>query len=177
MTQSRGGSCSPAIAALVSIAVAGGCGDAHVQLSRMFVGRQDGIAVRYPADWRLTTRNPTAVPNPALCFELASGSSAASSVDVKVVEYLPPELAPADRAFYKPRPRHFALAMLRASDNDWTTGKTLSFRARGRVFLVGAVLADPIPDGARRTIEAILDSLRIEPNHRCAPTGGVGSSR
>jgi hypothetical protein len=137
----------------------------------------DGVTVRYPAGWRITTRNSTFVPNPALCFELRPDSAAANAkVDVKVVEYFPPYLKPSDRSFYRPRPTHFRLRMLHASDNDWTTGRTLSFQDKGRVFLVGVVLAARGNISLRRPIEAILDSQRVEAHHRCRPSSGVGSA-
>jgi hypothetical protein len=165
-----------ASAAVLSGACAVGCGDAHLGPEQAVPNLRRPTR-RHRRRHAADSRNRTAVPNPALCFELAPRSGANGTVDVKVVEYLPPYLTRAERVFYKPRPHPLRLAMLRASDNDWTTGRTLSFQQHQRVFLVGVVLPDGIPDGARRTIEAILDSLRIEPRGTCAPTAGVGSSR
>jgi hypothetical protein len=123
-------------------------------------------------------RNTTAVPNPALCFELiAAAGPAKAKVRVKVVEYPPPLLTPSARAFYRPRPRHLRLTMLRPSDNDWTTGKTLSFQEERRVFLVGVVRPADTRDSVRHTVEAVLDSFKSKPDRECRPSAGVGSRR
>ncbi len=92
------------------------------------------------------------------------------------VEYLPPLLRTSDRLYYRARPRHFRLSMLRPSDNDGTTGKALSFQDNGRVFYIGAVLPAKTSESLRRTIEFVLDSLRIEARHRCRPSAGSDSS-
>jgi hypothetical protein len=143
-------------------------------LSDSFRSERDGVTVHYPAKWRITTRNDTFVPNPALCFELRSDPAA--NVDVKVVEYLPPYLRASDRSFYRPRPAHFRLSMLRPSDNDWTTGKTLSFQDKQRVFLVGVVLPAQASATLRRTVESVLDSLVVSRGRQCRPSSGVGST-
>jgi hypothetical protein len=56
--------------------------------------------------------------------------------------------------------------MLRPSDSDWTRGPTLSFRERGRAFIV-AVTAKGLREEARTTIEALLDSIRVGSRGHC----------
>jgi hypothetical protein len=155
------------------MACAAGCGG-RVPPDHMFAGASIGVAVRYPSAWQLTTYNRTFVPDPALCFELAPTANA--GVDVKVVEYLPPYLNPRYLSTYPTRPRLFSLDRLRPSDDDWSPGKLLSFREHRRVFFVGVVLPATAPRATRRTIETILDSLKITAGRSCRPTGGVGAS-
>ncbi len=144
--------------ALLAVALSGCGGSRHGQDFE-----RAGIRVRVPQGWRLTTRNDSFVSNPALCFAILG-----SGVEVKLVEYLPPYLTADARRFYRPRPRHFRLSMLRRGDNDWTAGKTLAFQEHGRVFYVG------MAGRTDRRAEQLLDSLRIG-SGRCRPTAGVGS--
>jgi hypothetical protein len=143
-------------------------------LARHFSSQREGIAVSYPDDWRLTTRNDSYVPNPALCLALSTNAGGSRS-QLKVVEYLPPLLTADARSFYKPRPTRLRLSMLRVADNDWTRGRTLAFRERGRVILVGVVLPASAKAATQRTIEAILNSLEVRRGRRCQPSQGVGS--
>ena len=163
----------PVLTGLLAVACAAGCGG-HAPLAKTFAGTRIGVAVRYPATWLLTTYNSTFVPDPALCFELAPASD--NGVVVKVVEYLPPYFNPRYLPTYPPRPRRFSLGSLRPSDDDWSPGKVLSFREHRRVFLVAVVLPAKASRATRRTIEAILDSLKIAARRSCRPTGGVGAS-
>jgi hypothetical protein len=164
------------VATAAALAAAGvGCRESSsAALPHHFSNERDGIAVRYPDGWRLTTRNDSYVPNPALCFALSTQAGGSRS-QLKVVEYLPPLLTADARSFYKPRPSRLRLPVLRAADSDWTRGRTLSFREHGRVILVGVVLAARAGPARRRTIEAILNSLEVRDGHSCRPSQGVGS--
>jgi hypothetical protein len=155
-------------------AVGAGCGGSGaVALDRSFARTVEGLGVSYPSSWRLTTRNDNHVPDPALCFDLVP--KADSSVDLRVVEYLPPFFNPRDLPNYRPRPKHFRLASFRKGDGNWSAGKTTSFRQHRRVFYVGVVLPAARRQAIRHSVEQILDSLRIAPQGRCRPTSGVGS--
>jgi hypothetical protein len=160
-----------AAAALTVVAV--GCAHSS-SLSHHFSNQREGIAVSYPEGWQLTTRNDDYVPNPALCFALSTAAGGSRS-QLKVVEYLPPLLSAEERFLYKPRPSRLRLTMLRAADNDWTRGRTLTFRDHGRVILVGVVLPTRADSATRRTVEAILNSLVVRGARRCRPSQGVGS--
>jgi hypothetical protein len=162
----------PVLAGFLVAAFAAGCGGGESS-GDTFTGAKIGVAVRYPTIWQLTTYNNTFVPDPALCFELAPKVGA--GVDVKVVEYLPPYLNPRYLSTYPRRPRRFSLDSLQPSDDDWSPGKLLSFREHRRVFFVGVVLPAKAPRATRRTIEAILDSLKVTAGRSCRPTGGVGA--
>jgi hypothetical protein len=159
------------VVALACIVVTG-CGRAEGH-EHVFSSRAEGVAVRYPDDWRLTTRNDNYVPDPALCFDLAP--NAATSIDVRVVEYLPPYFNPRYLSSYRVRPQQFRLARFRKGDEDWSPGKTLSFRQNRRVFFVGVVLPAKTAPAVRHSIEAILGSIKISAAGRCRPTAGVGS--
>ena len=162
------------LVALLVVALEGGSASGSPRpLAETFRGSAEGIAVRYPADWLLVRVNSGFVTNPALCFSLALSTN--YKVDLKVVEYLPPLLRRSDLAQYQPRPRHFRLNALKRSDNDWTTGKILSFRDHGRVFYVGVVMPATATRALRSTVQAILDSLQIESTGHCAASAGVGS--
>ena len=155
-----------------------------IRLRRSFSSARDGLSVRYPADWRVTTHNETFVDNPELCFTLRpSAGKYARSVAVKLVEYLPPELdrrALVDRdpithePMYAHRPAHFRLSMLQPPDNDWTRGDTLDFQDHGRVFFVGVDLPRRANGSTKRTVESVLDSIKVGAG-RCRPSSGVGS--
>jgi hypothetical protein len=149
-----------------------GCGRAEDH-EHVFSSRAEGVAVRYPDDWRLTTRNDNYVPDPALCFDLAPNAD--TKVDLRVVEYLPPYFNPRYLSGYQPRPQQFQLASFRKGDEDWSPGKTLSFQEERRVFFVGLGLPAKTAPAIRRSIEAILDSMKISAAGRCRPTAGVGS--
>jgi hypothetical protein len=151
-----------------------GCGGSGaVALDRSFARTVEGMSVKYPTSWQLTTRNDNSVPDPALCFDLEP--KADSRVDLRVVEYLPPFFNPRDLPNYRPRPTHFRLASFRKGDGNWSRGKITSFREHRRVFYVGVVLPATAGQAIRHTVEQILDSLRIAPQGRCRPTSGVGS--
>jgi len=154
-----------------------------IRLRRRFSAARDGLSVRYPADWQVTTHNETFVDNPELCFTLRpSAGKYARSVAVKLVEYLPPLLDKRDLARdpitrepgYSYRPAHFRLSMLQPPDNDWTRGDTLDFQDHGRVFYVGVDLPHSANGSTKRTVEAVLDSIKVGAG-RCRPTSGVGS--
>jgi hypothetical protein len=147
------------------------CGSQAPTLLQAFNGRADGISARYPAGWRLSTRNDSYVPNPALCFRVSS-----KDLEIKLVEYLPPALTHSARSFYPRRPKRFRVGMLRRGDNDWTAGKTLDFQERGRVFYVGVVFGRRSGRGRLEDVEAVLDSIRVEAG-RCRPSAGVGALR
>jgi len=168
---------APAVlGSVVALAIAG-CGRSAGQtLGHSFSSRSDGIALRYPAGWMLTTANHGYVSDPALCFDV-SKVTAQEIIDLRVVEYLPPELDPHDLSFYRARPRHFHLSAFRKGDNDWSPGKDVSFREHGRVFFAGLALPGSADDKTRREIVQLLDSLQISPQGRCRPTSGVGSRR
>jgi len=140
-----------------------------------FSSRSEGIGVRYPNGWTLTTANHGYVPDPALCFDV-SKVTAQEIVDLRVVEYLPPYLHPKDLSFYPARPTHFDLSAFRKGDNDWSPGKDLSFREHGRVFFAGLALPASADINTRREVVQILDSLQVSTHGRCRPTSGVGSN-
>src|SRR3954466_6706725 len=154
-------------------------------LRRSCVAPRGGVAVRYPADWRATTHNGTPVPNPALCFTLrALRGPPSGRATVKLGEYLPPELARKDlrrrhsvtgEPLYPNRVAHVRLSMFQPSDNNWTLGKTLDFQDHGRLFFVGLVLRSRSSQQTRRSVEAVVDSIRVRRGGRCRPTSGVGS--
>lgn len=150
------------------------CGGSSDVLVHSLSSRSQGIGVRYPDGWTLTTANQGYVSDPALCFDL-SRVTAQAIVDLRVVEYLPPYFNPKDLSFYRARPRHFDLSALRKGDNDWSPGKDLSFREHRRVFFAGLALPRSAGINTRREVVQILDSLQISSHGRCRPTSGVGS--
>lgn len=131
---------------------------------------RDGVAVGVPAGWRVTTRNETYVPNPALCFQLQSRGAT-----VKLVEYLPPALQRADVSSYPRGAARFRLAMLREEDDAWSAGETWAFRDHQRVFYVGALVRAVAGAGTRRAVQAVVRSIRARGPGRCRPSAGVGS--
>jgi hypothetical protein len=154
------------------MAACGSTGDSV--LAKTFASAAEGIAVRYPDAWRLTTRNDGVVPDPALCFALAPKADA--KVELRVVEYLPPYFNPHDLPSYRDRPGEFHLSSFRKGDQDWSPGaKTFSFQQARRVFFVGVVLPATADPATRRSIETILNSMTISASGRCRPTAGVGS--
>lgn len=151
------------------------CGKAtDLTLANSFASKSEGIGVRYPDGWTLTTANLGYVSDPALCFDV-SKVTALEIVDLRVVEYLPPYVNPKDLSFYVARPSHFDLAAFRRGDNDWSPGNDLSFREHGRVFFAGLALPASADANVRRQVLRILDSLRVSTRGRCRPTSGVGS--
>ena len=176
--------------ALIAVTVAS---DTHgdkgksLPLGRSFVATGSGIAVRYPVGWRVTTHNDTFVPNPALCLTLrARGGPVSSHATVRLVEYLPPALDRGDLGrrdpvtgdpLYPYRVGHVRLSMLQPADNSWTDGKTLDFQDHGRVFYVGVELPRRPSRETRRSVEAVIDSVRVRHEGRCRATSGVGSVR
>jgi hypothetical protein len=178
------------VVALIAVTVAS---DTHgdkgksVPLGRSFVATRSGIAVRYPVGWRVTTHNDTFVPNPALCLTLrARGGPVSSHATVRLVEYLPPALDRSDLGrrdsvtgdpLYPYRARHVLLSMFQPADNSWTTGKTLDFQDHGRVFYIGVELPRRAGGETSRSVEAVIDSIRVQHQGRCRPTSGVGSVR
>jgi len=58
-----------------------GCGQVGGH-DHAFTSRDEGVAVRYPDNWRLTTRNDNYVPDPALCFDLTPRGDA--KVDLRL---------------------------------------------------------------------------------------------
>jgi hypothetical protein len=143
-------------------------------LTHSFSSGSEGIGVRYPDGWTLTTVNHGYVPDPALCFDI-SKVIAQEMVDLRVVEYLPPYFNPRDLSFYRARPSHFDLAAFRKADNDWSPGKDLSLRQHRRVFVAGLALPASADVSMRREVVEILDSLQISVQGRCRPTSGIGS--
>ena len=142
---------------------------------RLFTNAGSGVTVRYPRDWTASARNDSVVPNPALCFVLRR--SGGRRVEVKLVEYLPPALQPSEvrgRDAYPLRPRHFRYEMLQSTDVAWTSGRILDFRVRRRVFYVGVAVRARPDAQTKRTVERILDAIRVG-HGRCRPTAGVGS--
>ena len=135
----------------------------------------DGIGVRYPDGWTLTTANHGYVPDPALCFDV-SKVTAQEIVDLRVVEYLPPYFNRRYLPHYPARPSHFSLSAFRKGDNDWSPGKDMSFREHRRVFFAGLALPASSDTNTRREVVRILDSLHISIHGRCRPTSGVGSN-
>jgi hypothetical protein len=151
------------------------CGrSSHATLMHSFSSSPEGIGVRYPDGWTLTTVNHDYVPDPALCFDVTK-VIAQQIVDLRVVEYLPPYFNRNDLVLYRARPQHFDLSAFRKGDNDWSPGKDLSFREHRRVFFAGLALPASADATARREVVQILDSLRISAHGRCRPTSGVGS--
>jgi hypothetical protein len=157
--------------ALTSSACGGGSGGA---LPQSFSSTSEGVGVRYPEGWTLTTANHGYVSDPALCFDV-SKVTAREVIDLRVVEYLPPYLDPKDLSFYRERPSNFDLSAFRKGDNDWSPGKDFSFREHRRVFFVGLALPASADTHARREVARILDSLQVAVEGRCRPTSGVGS--
>jgi hypothetical protein len=120
------------LGSVVAVALTSCGGPSGAALPHSFGSGSDGIAVRYPAGWALTTANPEHVPDPALCFDV---SPAGGGVVLRLVEYLPPYLHAKDLSFYRPRPSHFDLSAFRIGDNDWSPGTDLAFsRARTRLL-------------------------------------------
>ena len=151
------------------------CGtSSEATLTHSLASRSEGIGVRYPDGWTLTTANHGYVSDPALCFDI-SKVTAQEIVDLRVVEYLPPYLNPSDLSSYRARPSHFGLSDFRKGDNDWSPGRDLSFREHRRVFFAGLALPASADGNTRREVVQILDSLRISKRGRCRPTSGVGS--
>jgi hypothetical protein len=153
-------------------------------LRRSFVAMRAAIAVRYPADWRVTTHNETPVPNPALCFTLQQRRGPVSThATVKLVEYLPPAIDRSElrlrddrgELIYPRRVGHVRLSMLQRTDVTWTRGKILDFQDHGRVFYVGVELPARANREAQRTVEAVIDSIRVQHKGRCRPTSGIGA--
>ncbi|HEV2590258.1 MAG TPA: hypothetical protein VGU02_00065 [Gaiellaceae bacterium] len=165
--------------ARVSLAVAcslalTSCARSQATRMRSFSRNSEGIGVRYPDGWTLTTVNHGYVPDPALCFDV-SKITAQQIVDLRVVEYLPPYLNRNSLPSYPVRPNHFDLAAFRKGDNDWSPGKDTSFREHQRVFFAGLALPASADSKTRRDVVQILDSLQISSHGRCRPTSGVGS--
>lgn len=159
-------------AAALALTSCGASSDAT--LTHSFSNSSEGIGMRYPDGWTLTTANHGYVSDPALCFDV-SKVTAQEIVDLRVVEYLPPYFNPKDLSFYKPRPSRFDLSAFRKGDNDWSPGKDLSFREHRRVFFAGLALPPSADTSTRREVVQILDSLEISMRGRCRPTSGVGS--
>jgi hypothetical protein len=153
------------VAVCVGVLVVAACSSRGPALERGFRNRAEGWAVRYPDGWRLELRNPTAVTNPVFCFDLA-GAVDSTHVLVRVVEYEPPELTRDALPAIPRRPLHFRLASLRPSEGDWTRGGALSFRQHRRAIFVGVEPARP-GGTARRTVERILESLRLARRGHC----------
>ncbi len=152
------------------------CGRAsHATLTHAVSNSSDGIGVRYPDGWTLTTANHGYVPDPALCFDV-SKVTAQEIVDLRVVEYLPPYFNRSYLPHYPARPSHFSLSAFRKGDNDWSPGNDMSFRERRRVFFAGLALPASADANTRREVAQILDSLQISSHGRCRPTSGVGSN-
>jgi hypothetical protein len=151
------------------------CGrSSHATLTHSFSSSSEGIGVRYPAGWTLTTANHGYVPDPALCFDV-SKVTAQEIVELRVVEYLPPYFNRKSLQLYPVRPNHFDLAAFRKGDNDWSPGNDMSFREHRRVFFAGLALPASADINTRREVVQILDSLQIFMHERCRPTSGVGS--
>ena len=162
------------LGSVAALALTSSARPSGVPLVHSFWFRSEGIGVRYPDGWTLTTANHGYVSDPALCFDV-SKVTAQEIVDLRVVEYLPPYLDPNELSFYRVRPRHFYLSAFRKGDNDWSPGKDLSFREHGRVFFAGLALPASADTSTRRQVVQILDSLRVSRQGRCRPTSGVGS--
>jgi hypothetical protein len=151
------------------------CGrSSDATLTHSLSNSSEGIGVRYPDGWTLTTANHGYVPDPALCFDV-SKVTAQEIVDLRVVEYLPPYFNRKYLSLYRARPSHFELSSFRKGDNDWSPGKDLSFREHRRVFFAGLALPASADTKTRREVVQILDSLQISTHGRCRPTSGVGS--
>lgn len=163
-----------ALGSVVALALTS-CGrSSDATLAHSFSSGSEGIGVRYPNGWTLTTANDGYVSDPALCFDV-SKVTAQEIVDLRIVEYLPPYFDPKDLSFYPARPSQFDLSAFRKGDNDWSPGKGLSFREYGRVFFAGLALPAFADVATRRQVVRILDSLQIDTQGRCRPTSGVGS--
>jgi hypothetical protein len=150
------------------------CGRSHAALTHSFSSSSEGIGVRYPDGWTLTTVNHGFVPDPALCFDV-SKVAAQQIIDLRVVEYLAPYFNRKSLPSYPLRPNRFDLAAFRKGDNDWSPGKDMSFREHRRVFFAGLALPTSTDINTRREVVQILDSLQISSHGRCRPTSGVGS--
>lgn len=160
------------VACSLGLTSCGGSSDST--LTHSLSSSSEGIDVRYPDGWTLTTANHGYVPDPALCFDV-SKVTAQEIVDLRVVEYLPPYFNPKDLSFYRARPSHFDLSAFHKGDNDWSPGKDLAFREHRRVFFAGLALPASVDASTRREVVQILDSLQTSTHGRCRPTSGVGS--
>jgi hypothetical protein len=160
------------VACSLGLTSCGGSSDA--MLTHSLSSSSEGIGVRYPDGWTLTSANHGYVPDPALCFD-ASKVTAQEIIDLRVVEYLPPYFNRKFLSLYRARPSHFALSAFRKGDNDWSPGNDLSFREHRRVFFAGLALPASADTNTRHEVVQILDSLRISTHGRCRPTSGVGS--
>jgi hypothetical protein len=145
-------------------------------LTHSLLSSSEGIGVRYPDGWTVTTADHGYVPDPALCFDV-SKVTAQKIVDLRVVEYLPPYFNQKYLSLYRARPSHFDLSAFRRGDNDWSPGKDFSFREHRRVFFAGLALPASADTNTRRQVVQILDSLQISTQGRCRATSGVGSHR
>jgi hypothetical protein len=163
------------LAVLCSVGLTSCGGSSHATPTHALVSSSEGISVRYPDGWTLTTANHGYVPDPALCFDV-SRVTAHEIVDLRVVEYLPPYLNRTYLSHYPARPSHFNLSAFRERDNDWSPGKDISFREHRRVFFAGLALPASADTNTRREVAEILDSLQIAGHGRCRPTSGVGSN-
>lgn len=77
-----------ALGSVVALALTS-CGrSSDATLAHSFSSRSEGIGVRYPNGWTLTTANDGYVSDPALCFDV-SKVTAQEIVDLRIVEYLP----------------------------------------------------------------------------------------
>jgi hypothetical protein len=152
-----------------------GCARGHSPTIRSFTSESEGVAIRYPAGWLLTTRNDSYVPDPALCLDLKPKNS--RRVDLRIVEYLPPYLNRPYLDLYLPRPTHFHLDAFQRGDEDWSPPKAtvFQFRENRRVFMVGLLRPKKTNEALAGTVERILDSFDVAPHGRCRPTSGVGS--
>jgi hypothetical protein len=162
-----------AIAVLLVLCTA--CAANKSAATRSFVSKAEGVTIRYPEDWRLTTHNDGYVPDPALCFDLKPKN--ALRVDLRIVEYLPPYFNPRYLDTYRLRPAHFRLTTFRTGDEDWSppNAKVLQFREKRRVFMVGLVRPNTTNRTLAQTIRHILDSFAPTKGGQCRPTSGVGS--
>jgi hypothetical protein len=171
-------------AAILALAVAGCSDDSKrdvrpppppIKLTHRLSVPRSGVAVRYPGGWRATTRNDTYVTNPALCFAVRHPGR---QVEVKLVEYLEPALErkPGGELDYQRRPARFDLARFWPSDASWTRGRAISFQQRRRVFFIGVEPLRRLDEPSRRTVEAILNSLKVSAGRCPYSTRGSPSS-
>lgn len=164
-----------AAVALLVVLVLMACGGASSGgRGEFFSSRSEGLSVRYPSGWTLSTANHGYVLDPALCFDI-SKVTAQEIVDLRIVEYLPPDFDRRDLGFYRARPSRFTLSEFSKGDNDWSPGKDVSFREHRRVFFVGLALPSSADTQTRSQVLQILDSLEVAAKGRCRPTSGVGS--
>ena len=164
-------------AALVAVLLASGCASSSLKTFR-----DDGVSVRYPAEWHATRRPLTPVTSPVQVLAVASyalpqGNAGADGCSPKEAldrlppngvflfgwEYDRPGLAGVHRSDFPRRPDHFDL---RGPTGFECLGPSyvVTFREAGRLFQMHVVLGPEAGADERATALRVLDSLEVSPS-------------